>query len=94
MKELNKSDYLILQRLIGSDGTGISKLSGKTKAEIMELTNLGKTKIYHSIKLLLEYEMIGLGVKKGSSKTYYILEKGVNSLKEVKTPVININRKK
>lgn len=87
LKNLTYNDYKILQKII-SDKKGISKLTGRTKNEIIELTGLSRTKVNTSIWELEKLGLIEEGIMKVRAKTYYITPKGSELLKEMKKKVI------
>lgn len=87
IEDLNYNDYKVLQMII-KDKKGTSKLTGRTKVEMMELTGLGRTKINKSVKYLLELGLIDLGIMKVRAKTYYITPKGAEVLRDMKEKTI------
>lgn len=87
LKNLTYNDYKILQMII-SEKKGISKLTGRTKNEIIELTGLSRTKVNTSVWELEKLGLIEEGIMKVRAKTYYITLKGSELLKEMKKKVI------
>lgn len=84
MDTLNQNDYKILQSLVGKDGKGMSKIRGLTCKNISETTKLSVAKIKGTIKVLLELQLVSEGVMKVRAKTYYINERGIEVLRDIK----------
>lgn len=73
---------------------GLSKAKGITVEEIKSRYNgeISTSMIRYSIKKLLSHQYIGTGVSKGRNKTYHITQLGLNYIKDIKQPTIEIIR--
>lgn len=87
-RNLNSNDYKILTCIVDKGtGRGLSKGKGSTIAQIIESTNFSHVKVRETIKILLEMGLIGEGVKKVKARAYYITEKGVQELQDVRKSI-------
>lgn len=84
MEELNQNDYKILQSFVGRDGKGMSKIRSLTCKNVSEITELSLVKVKNTVKILLELGLILNGIMRVRAKTYYISEKGIETLREIK----------
>lgn len=84
MKRLTANDYKVLTCLISVKEKGRSKVTGFTKAEIMDSTKLSYSKVRSAIILLEEYGFVDYGISKGKATTIYITEKGIEELESIR----------
>lgn len=74
-QDFNKSDYVILESLIGYKcTTSYKSLSIKFLVEICHFSHV---KIRQTIKRFMIYDYIREGSKNGNTKTYYVTEEGL-----------------
>lgn len=84
MTILNSNSFLVLSAVRNKkENLGLCEARGMTKNMIVERTNLSTSTVNRAVNALLEYELIAEGIKSINTKTYYILPKGVERLKEV-----------
>lgn len=70
----NKSDYAILDVLIGNECH--SAFKSLTTKYIIEDTGLSHVKVRQTLKNFIMMDIVKEGAKDGNSKTYYVTEKG------------------
>jgi len=76
---INKSDYLILEVLIGNDfNTAFKSCS---KEYLSDVTGYSLVKISNTIKMFIINNMIMEGFKDGKRKTYYVTQLGIDNYK-------------
>lgn len=83
MDKFTANDYRVLASIISDGLKGKSKITGLTKAELSEISNLSYSKVRSAIILLEKHGFIAYGLSKGKADTVYITEKGINELKSV-----------
>lgn len=84
MTILNSNSFLVLTAIRNKkENLGLCEARGMTKLMIVKRTNLSISTINRAVNALLEYELIAEGVKSINTKTYYILPKGIERLKEI-----------
>lgn len=86
---LNSNDYKILESIFDkSENRGISLGRGTTKKQIIEKTGFSVGKVGATLKALRELELIDYAVKRVQADAFYITEKGINRIKELRTNII------
>lgn len=84
MSILNSNSFLVLSAVRNKqDDLGLCEARGMTKDMIAKKINLSSSTVNRALNALMEYELIAEGVKLVNTKTYYILPKGVERLKEI-----------
>lgn len=82
---LTTSDLIILANICNKkDNIGLHKGRGATRNVIVEGSKLSKSTVIRGVTKLLDLGFIDFGVKKANMKTYYVTEKGLEFLREVK----------
>lgn len=91
MPSLNSNDYKILESIVDKEkNRGLSRGRGSTLQQLVEKTGFSDVKVRNTIKVLLEMGLIEEGVKKVRARTFYISEKGIEELKDLRKTVINL----
>lgn len=88
---INTNDILILKAIIDKeDNRGLSKAKGSTISQIQSRCELSDAKIRRTLRKFKKEGWIDEGVKVLNSKRYYVTEKGLKELMELrKTNVIS-----
>lgn len=93
MKVLTHNDYKIMSKILNvKEKKGISKLTGVTRKQLMELANVSYTKTGDALKLLMEYGFVDHGISNGRERTYYLTQKGMLELKNIAECSIEVNK--
>lgn len=79
-----ENDYKILAKITDKEfKCGLSKSTGLSIKDLVDRTGLSDKKVRISIKRFLEDGLVGYGVSKGNTKTYYLLEKGLEEMTSI-----------
>lgn len=85
MESLNSNDYKILESIIDNkNNRGLSRGRGSSLKQIIEKTKFSDVKVRSTIKVLLQMGLITEGIKHVKAKTYYLSEKGLNELVDLR----------
>ena len=92
LRDITENDIRIMRNMYDmKTSKGLSKAKAMTIDEIKEkTTELSESKIRDTIRLLLTYNYVDYGVKRGKKKTYHITNDGLNYVKSIKELVINL----
>lgn len=77
----NKSDYAILELLIGYEC--FSPFKSLTKQFIMTNTKYSHVKVQQSLKGFMLVDFVKAGAKDGNNKTYFCTELGLDHFKKI-----------
>lgn len=83
--QINTNDILILKAIVNKeDNRGLSKAKGSTVNQIQLACGLSDSKVRKTLKKFIEEEWVGEGVKVLNIKRYYVTEKGLKELSELR----------
>lgn len=82
----NNNAYKILQKIYNAkEKIGISEARGMTKDIIVERSGFSSSTVNRAIKVLLENGLIAEAIKQVNKNAYYVTEKGIERLKEMRS---------
>ena len=86
MHNYSLNDIKILQKFGSKDDVakGMTALKALDLNEIIERTQLSSSKVRDTLSKFIVEELVAYGVKRGHRKTYYITNKGLQKLDELR----------
>lgn len=91
-----ENDLRILKHILdrnNPDGdSGLSPATATSVKEIVSRTGLSDRKVRNTINQLLEEEYIAYGVSQGRTKRYYVLTKGLKTMRDLSKTTVGERR--
>lgn len=82
---MNKLAYLILNVLKGEDAiNGMSSMSATEIHQVIKDSKYSYSAVYKKLKQLVIMQHVMMGIKDGSSNTYYITDTGIKAAESLK----------
>ena len=80
---MDKLDYAILEIMIKKCGA-VTKLSAATRKNIQSEMDISLASLYGRLTKLINAQCLANGIREFNSLTYYVTEKGAQTLEEAK----------
>lgn len=89
---LNSNDFVVLSSIRDKkNNLGLCKARGMTIKTLVEASKLSESTVRRAIKKLLQKEYIDYGIRQINKDSFYVTEKGIKELEDVKK-IISINK--
>ena len=85
VNSLNVNDVKVLVSILDKEtGGGLTKVKGATIRDLTNRTGFSHTTVRQSISRFLDDSVVAEGLKRGNARTFYVNEKGLELMKELK----------
>lgn len=83
---MTQNDYIILKSLLddNDDDKGVQKIKGTTIKEIIDKTNLSRSKIGATLTYFIDSGIVEYGLSIKNAKSFIVTQNGIEKLLELK----------